>query len=697
MADTVTYATRLSSDDSLEAMLRMHRQEGIANCQRFWDKSKRLKKFAARQQWPGADNKDQKQSGTTRRSPRLTIPETSRILATFTGRQMMERFERQYVPRNQSAARYAETMSKVDKAVMQLCDGEQIDSAAFKDGPGIQGISWVRWFIDEWSAEDPQLRFIDVPIWSMLWPATRELNLRDRAWHRWGSWWAQQAVRDRWSDKYDQITTLIGARTFGAKDATQPGQSSRIPWAGQAGNKPLAMSEYYDPGQRCLWIEYEEWKEYVLRWALVRPTDATMSYADAIAVKLDPQQLQAGAAADPLERVELSAKQLSEFKKAHFAATGEEVPSEMYVRKPRILYKYAYICGDVVLESGDLDVGCFTLTAMAAERVEHPDTTDYISLLEDLEDAQRMVNYVMSALVRDIQINPKGVLFVEQGLFRDQNEALEAFTSPGGVIQIPRGKISQGGKPYDWVAGGTSGYSNKLETMLSFYREALPRLAGFNPAALGQLGSDIRRVSGQVVRQLTDAAMTSNAERVDSFRLYRRECGRIFLAHARQLWDVEDLITFIGEEDAYDYVYDEQTGEQAIDPTTGQPQRILVVPPKEMWTPDAWKEIAIEEVTPTDDETSALWDTLQTQVQLLLQPMADTGKALFTSEDLVDLLPKIPATRRSRMRMRVQRDIKQMKMQKAQEMMAQQQAASGDESQVGGDGDGAGDMAEQAA
>ncbi len=686
MADTVTYATRLATDDSLEAMLRQHRQEGIANCQRFWDKSTRLKKFAARQQWPGNSDKNaHKQSGTTRRSPRLTIPETSRILATFTGRQMMERFERQYVPRNQSAARYAETMSKVDKAVMDLCDGEQVDSAAFKDGPGIQGISWVRWLIDEWSAEEPQLRFIDVPIWQMLWPATRELNLRDRAWHRWGSWWAQQAVRDRWPDEYDKIATLIGTRTFGAKEATQPGQSSRIPWAGQAGNKPLAMSDYYDPGQRCLWIEYEEWKEYVLRWALVRPVDPTMSYADAVAVQLDPQQLQAGAATDPLERIELSAKELAEFKKAHYAATGERVPSEMYVRKPRILYKYAYICGDVVLESGDLDVGCFTLTAMAAERVEHADTTDYISLLEDLEDAQRMVNYLMSALVRDIQINPKGVFIYEEGLFKDANEALESFTSPGGVIKVPRGKISQGGKPYEWVAGGTSGYSNKLETMLAFYREALPRLAGFNPAALGQLGTDIRRVSGQVVRQLTDAAMTSNAERVDSFRLYRRENGRIFLAHARKLWDVEDLIAFIGEEDAYDYVYDETTGEQVTDPATGQPQRVLVIPPKSMWTPNAWKEIAIEEVTPTDDEMSALWDTLQTQVQLLLQPMADTGKSLFTSEDLVDLLPKIPAARRSRMRMRVQREIKQMKMQQAQAMMAQQaEAATGDAAAVAG-------------
>jgi hypothetical protein len=273
----------------------------------------------------------------------------------------------------------------------------------------------------------------------------------------------------------------------------------------------------------------------------------------------------------------------------------------------------------------------------------------------------------MSALIRDIQINPKGVLFVEQGLFRDKNDALAAFTAPGGVIEVPRGRLGgTNGKPWEYVAGNTSAYSSKLESMLAFYREAIPRLAGFNPAALGQLGTDIRRVSGEVVRQLADATMTSNAERIDSLRLYRREGARIFMAFARTLWEPEDLIRFIGESDAYDEVLDPQT----LMPTG---ERVLVIPPKEAWHEDYWKEIAIEEVQPSDSELSAFWDTIQTQVQLLQAPMPDTGQPLFEAADWIKLFPKMPAALREKMLARI-------KMQQiAQEQAAQ--AAAGQQGQ----------------
>lgn len=691
MADTISFASRMSSDASVSDLMREHRNEGIANCGPFWSKAERLKKFAARIQWPEGKNEN---TDPNRKAARLTIPETSRVLAAFSGRQILERVEREYIPRNQSAARWAETLTKIDKAVCQACDGEQVDSAAFRDGPGIQGISWVRWSVDE-TGEKPQLKFETVPIWSMMWPATREINLRDRGWHRWGSWWPQATVRDRWADAYEAIKQSIGVKPWSAIEQKH-GASSRNPWTGGDGNKPLQGSSVYSPKDRSFWIEYEEWRELVTYFEIARPVDPTMPYTAAIeasdeyAAAVREQGADAAAAAgltDPMERVELTAADLKAFRKEQLAVHGEDVPESIIARKPRMIYRYAYLCGDTVLEHGDGPVQSFTFQAMAAEVVELPDRTYYIGLLEDLEDAQRMVNYMMSALIRDIQINPKGVLFIEQGLFRDRNDALSAWTTPGGVIEIPRGRMlgAQSNKPYEWVAGGTNAHSSKLESMLAFYREAIPRLAGFNPAALGQLGNDIRRISGEVVRQLTDATMTSNAERVDALRLYRREGGRIFLGFARMLWKPEDLIDFIGEDDAYDDVLDPTTGEPVIDPTTGAPQRRLAIPPKEMWRPDAWKEIAIEEVAPTDNELAALWDSMQTQVQLFLQPMADTGKPLFTAEDFVEILPKLPAARRQKMLLRVRQQAAAMK---AQELAARQ-AQEAQQAQATAQGQGA--------
>jgi hypothetical protein len=666
VADIVSYASRLESDGSIEAMWKDHRSEGVANCAHPWTEARRLKKFAARDQWPDRDRNNQ--NDPNRRAARLTIPETSRVLAAFSGKQIMQRVEREYIPRNQETSRWAETLSKVDRAVCQACDGEQTDSAAFRDGPGIQGISWVRWYVDDWSRSTPQLRYETVPIWQMMWPPTRQLNLADRGWHRWGSWWPQSTVKSRWPSDYANLKVTLGKNVWTAAQQ-QAGLSSRIPWAGGIANKPLAMSETYDPKSRCFWVEYEEWRELVTFWEIARPSDPSMSYETALdldkqrILALSDPQTASQAPEDPMESVEMSAEDLAAYKKERLASHDEDVPRDLISKKQRMVYRYAYGIGDKVLESGDIEQGCFTFQAMAAEVVELEDRTLYISLLKDLEDAQKMVNYMMSAMIRDIQINPKGVLFVEQGLFRDKNEALTAWTSPGGVIEIPRGKLSQGGQPYKFEAGGTTAYSGKLEAQLAFWREAIPRLAGFNPAALGQLGNDIRRVSGEVVKQLADATMVSNAERMDSLRLYRREGGRIFMAFARTLWEPEDLIQFIGESDAYDDVLDPQTMQP--DPQTGEPQRTLAIPPKSMWHEDAWKEIAIEEVQPSDSDLETFWNVIQTQVQLLQAPMPDTGKPLFQAEDWIKMFPKMPAALRAKMLARIKMQQQQFQQQQA--------------------------------
>lgn len=683
MADNISYADRLTADPSDDALWRDHRAEGIANCSPHWKKSSRLKKFAARIQWAEEDvNKFQSRS---RKPAHLTLPETSRVLAAFSGRQILQRVEREYIPRHDEAARYAETMTKVDRAIHHACDGEQIDSAAFRDGPGIQGISWVRWFIDDWTHDTPQLKFETVPIWNMMWPSTREINLRDRAWQRWGSWWPQSTVKSRWPDAYKKIQVEIGSNQWTSIQQTA-GKSSRNPWTGGAGQQPLPAGDAYDPKTRCFWVEYEEYRELVTYYLVSTPVDPKLTYDEALA--LDQQRIIAladpstfdQAPPDPFENVEMSPDEVRDYRRQRRATHDDDIPPTLMSRKQRMVYRYIYGVGDHILESGDIDQGCFTYQAMAAEVVELEDKTLYISLLEDLEDAQRMVNYMMSALIRDIQINPKGTLFVEQGLFRNKDAALDAFTTAGGVIEIPRGRMGAGGaKPWEFVAGGTNVYSSKLENMLAFYREAIPRLAGFNPAALGQLGQDIRRVSGEVVRQLADATMTSNAERIDALRLYRREGARIFLAFARTLWEPEDLIQFIGESDAYDDV---------LDPITGEPtgERTLAIPPKEMWEEMAWREIAIEEVQPSDAEMTAFWDAIQTQIALFQSPMPDTGKPLLESGDWVKMMPKMPAAMRQKILARLKVQRAKFMQQQAQAEAAQQAAQAAQSAQTQGGG-----------
>lgn len=681
MADTQSYASRLASDDSLEAMFRDHRQEGISNCSAKWKEASRLKEFAARIQWAERDRN--KLDDPNRKAVRLTLPETSRVLAAFSGKQIMQRVEREYIPRNQDAARDAEMWTKVDKSVHQACDSEQVDTAAFRDGPGIQGISWVRNYVDEWSYDKPRYRRETVPIWNMMWPATRTLNLADRGWQRWGSWWPQSTVRSRWPDAYDKIRMMIGSNQWSSIQQTAA-QHSHIPWTGGPGNKPLSTADAYDPKGRCFWIEYEEFRELVTCYVVAKPLDPAMGYDEAY--EIDRQRIVAladpatapTAPPDPFEPIEMSSDELRAFKRQWLATHGEEVPKQAVARKQRMVYRYIYGCGDDILEHGDLEQGCFTFQALAAEVVELETETKYISLLADLVDAQKMVNYMMSALVRDFQINPKGGLIVEQGLFRDKNEALAAWTSWGGVVEVPRGRLSGGGKAFELIPSPTNTHTSKIENILALYQEAVTRLAGFNPAALGQVGNDIRRVSGEVIRQLADATMTSNAERIDALRLYRRESARIFMAFARILWDgPEDLIPYVGESDAYDDV---------LDPVTGQPtgERVLAIPPKEAWREDYWKEIAIEEVQPNDDALASFWDKVQTQVALLQAPMPDTGQPLFTAEDWVKIFP-MPAAMRQKLLARVKQQQQKFAAEQAALAQAQsQQVAPMQEQDAGG-------------
>lgn len=695
MADSTTYADRINQGDSLEDMLREHRDAGAQAWSPIWKKATEMQRFTNGEQWPEADTRRAEEVAKTggRKPVLMTNDEISPVLQTFAGRQMMQRFERAYMPRHPGAARQGEIMTAVDRAMMQAADAEQVESAAFKDGPGIQGVSCIRWELDDLNERGGGLLLNDLPIWQVMAdPSARRANLGDRKWHRFGSWWPQREVKERWPKKWTEVVGFVGAGRPWSGGET--GESSRIPWAGMAGNKPL---EPYHPKGKALWVEYEEWREVNEFYEVGRPVDETQTYALALAAAMEAEGPDAP---DTLTTTEMkSRKEVNEFMDQHVAVFGEEVPKEFIVRKRKVVYKYAYICGDIVLETDDLPTGYWTMQFMTGFRFPQPAKVTWRSLVERLVDPQRWVNVWLSALIRNIQISPKGLLVVEEGVFKNRNEAMAAWSSPGGLIMVGRGKLTGGQKGFEFLSGGTQPYHAMVESLMAFSRDAIPRLAGFNPGALGQLGTDLRRISGEVVRQVQDAAMTANAEPFDNLRLHRREGGRIFLSFLRTFFEVEDIVRIVGEDVAYETVMvpamqpvmqpvtgpdgqpimgpdgqpqmqpatDPATGEPqmepvidqltgqpltkpAVDPATGMPMRRLMVPEKGQWREDNWKEIAVEDVVPSGDQLQVVWKALETSIQILLQPQPDTGLPLFSSEVLTEIIPGLPTQIREKMR-----------------------------------------------
>lgn len=737
MADSTPIAVRMDQDDTLEEMLASHRSVGVKFWQKTWDEASLYQKFVGGEQWP--DNDKAYIAKSPNRTARLTFDRISPILQTFSGRQIMQRFERAYIARHPDAARQAEIMTLVDRAMMDAADADQVESTVFKDGPGIQGIAAQRWELDTLNERGGGILLTDLPIWQcMADPEARSINLRDRAWHRFGKWVPQTEVRNRWPDKWQAIQSNAGGAAYVNTESTE---SSRIPWAGLSGNKPV---EWYYPRAKSMWIEYEEWREKTTYWEVGVPVDETMSYAEAQQVALSPsddandpagtgETGETGPPDDPFTtRTFTSLAELRAFKDAHQAAFNEEVPRDQIVTKDTIVYKYAYICGDTILETDEVPTGYWTIQFITGFRFPLANEVRWKSLVSRLIDPQKWINVMVSALIRNLQMSPKGLLFVEDGFFKNRNEALSSWASPGGVITVRRGGLTGGAIGYKWEQGGSSPYQGMVESLFSMYKELIPELAGFNPGALGQLGSDLRRISGEVVRQVQDSAMTSNAEPFDSLHLHRKEGGYIFLSFMRRFFEVEDIIRIVGEDVAYETVMepatkpvlDPMTGQPPVDPATGQPQldpatgqppvepvidpatgialmkpvidpktgqaqRRLVVPDKENWRPDWFKEIAVEDTVPTGDQLQALWKSLETSIQIMLQPQPDTGMPLFNSEDLAEIIPGIPAERREKMLQRIKAAALQRLMQPPPQQppgstdSQPDQSAQGDQNQSG--------------
>jgi len=656
-------------------MLLRHRDEGIRACKAIWMKATDLQRYANESgsgQW---SKKNQKlytanlQPAGNRAHARLGVNEISQIIQTLSGRQMMARLERSYEPRSARQQLFAEAMTLIDKALMQASDAEQVESAAFKDGPGIQGVSCIRYEYDTISDEKGRIVLTDWPIWQTMWNGSaRQINLKDRTWHRIAMWVPAAQVKERWGAKWEKVRNLVASQPWASIETSE--SSSRTPWTGGDGNLPMDQFPYYSEHHNELWVEYEEWKERETVYKVGVPQDPGSTYAQALSAGTLPD------GRDTIAPVTMTRKELTEWKAQHTAATGEEVPAELVVSQVREKYQYAYVCGETVLETGLIPIGQFTLLFLTGFRYPQPDRTDWIGLTERLVEVQQWMNLLLTATMKLLEVNPKGVLVYEQGTFRSKKEAMQEWASTGGTIEVPRGKLQGGNPPYRYEAGGSSGYQQMIDPLFAFYREAIPRLAGFNPGALGQLGTDLRRISGEVLKSVQDAAMASNGELFDSLRQHRVDGGRMVLAFIRTFWAdrPQDLVDMVGEENL-----------QYTDADSGQV--VSAIPPAEMWTPSAWRQISVEEVAPVGDALDSLWESLAQNgaLQILQQPQTDTGQPLFSSEDLIRSIPRLPAAVRNKMVLRT-RQLVQLKQQQAAQDLAsgqngQQQGQQGQQPQ----------------
>lgn len=669
------------------------RHEGATDCAELKRRAVENHRFAApgEEQHP-YDPHDDRGSGGRRRKKFMLMSanEVHPTLSAMSGRQVMSRFERRYIPRRRELRPWAEKFSDYDRAVVDACHADQEESLAFRNGPGIAGVSWMRVSADYLEDPDGKLVIEEVSLWNMLWPAkeARKTNLLDRDWHTHGEWYRVSKFKAMWPDKVEVVKEAIGRAPSWEEDNSVRAKGSPTPWDGKPGSSWTEDDfSFFDPKEKQIWVERYEWREPEMRvFVVVPPEGATYSALD-----------EAGLTRDQMNELveDMSPKDFRAFVRQTQQLYQEDVPANRYIRKERMVYRYAYVAGDVVLEEGEIPVGAFTYEAMTAYPFTQPSKVDWRSVTDAMRTPQIWYNIFLTMLAKYMQVNPKGVLFVERGVFRSRSEGLRQFSSTGGLVEFERGKLSGSpNPPYRFESGGPSPMQGLVQSMLGFAQELLPRSAGFNQGALGQLGPDLRRISGAVVEHVREAAVAAHAELYDSFSLCRQRVGVLILLFLGKVLGIEHMKRVVGDEAFMEEVLDPTTGEPVSDPqmlqqliAAGQldPQEIVQgqpgepfmrrIEPPEGLLDDAIWSVSVEETKPAPDRMRFFWESLSESgaLQAMLTPDAQGVQAL-TAEDVAELAPDIPEDRREKM-------LQRMKMQRAafaaQQQQAQQASAEG--------------------
>lgn len=594
----------------------------------------------------------------------MSVNEVHPVLSTMAGRQVMGRFERRYIPRRKDIRRWAEVLSDWDRAVADASHADQEESSAFRNGPGTAGLSWIEVSVDYLEDPDGMIVIEERPIWNMLWPAqeARKKNLVDREWDIRGDWYPIDEFKALWPTKVSAVRNRIGQAPQWDPSGDGKPTLIRTPWDRMKyGDAPDTELPFADPHERRVWVENYQWREISARFHVAVPPEG-LSYAETDAQVQEQQGLQAAQQAGqstqpqptPYDIQEMSPQEFREFSSAHTLAHPEEpeIPPHRYLRKQQVVYRYADICGNVVLEEGEIEIGRFRREAMTGYPFTQPRKVDWRSVVDALRMPQIWTNIFLTMLVKYMQINPKGLLFAEKGVFRSRNEALGQFASTGGYVEVERGKISGSpNPPFTFHSGGPTPMGGLVQHMLGFAQDMIPRSVGFNWAALGQLGPDLRRISGTVVEHVRDAMVASQAELYDSLALCRKRIGLILIATLGKVLGLDHLRRVVGEDAFMEEVQqmqpDPATGEMSmrpvIDPQTGQPQMRPVEPPEDLLDEAIWS-VSVEETRPAPDRMRFVWESLVESGGL----DALTNLGAIDAEGAVEIMPDLPEENRKR-------------------------------------------------
>lgn len=411
----------------------------------------------------------------------------SRTINAVKGLEVANRQEVRFIPRELQDTGYNEMLTDASRWVRDSCNAEDEESESFGDLV-ICGMGWTETRIDYDEDPDGMILIDHVDPLGMFWDASAtKKNLNDARWVARVKRMSKDDVQEMWPD-YE-----------GAEKADQ--------WLDDDDDPHDASPPHYDNEEKNR-NTHKEIEVVQYQW-YERET---------------------------FYRVQSPDGQIVEFGEERFEKLRDIIGGLPHVKQRRKVYRYAFMIGGRVYESGALAVNDgFTLRCMTGMRDRNKGT--WFGLVSIMMDPQRWANKWLSQMMHIMNSNAKGGVMAEIDAFVDAREAQEEWAKPDAFIKLNPGGLNkvQEREQANFPAG--------FQQLMQYAVDSISDTAGVNMELMGLVGKEQPGVLESMRKQ---AGVTLLSVLFDALRLYRKEQGRILAAFIREYISDGRLIRIVG-------------------------------------------------------------------------------------------------------------------------------------------------------
>lgn len=477
-----------------EAKLRKYRRRltEAQDCLGDWHtRAEQWERYRAGKQW---DDQDLKRNKDMQR-PSLTFNQIHKIITSITGKEIMNRFQIRYRPRDFSDQIGADAITEQVRYHRQLSGAKYEESQAFHDC-AVTGIGCTEIFVDQDDDPNGVISVLRVPRHELYWdPMARRKNLLDAKYVLRGKWLSTDEFQSVFNIDPESISESeeFNANVEAIRDTTDS-------WMYAAGNS----KSFRKSTDEVLVVDYQYSK-----------------YEDAIVFQR-PDGLMDFAWPD-------KAPQLFETMTQMAAQAGMQwTPTPTTAKRPR--YYRCFYAGDRELKSEVLPTRGFSYNFMTGFEDSESETNRgqlFHGLVDIITGPQDFVNKILSQVAHVMSTNPKGGLIAGPGVFENDKDVEKKWAQPGFYLKANMRNFQD-----SMLVVKAEGLNQSWFQLLSIMEAMVPGLVGISQYDLGNPG-DLRRVSGQALSQVQQNQSNMFGPMFDSLGLYRAKLGERYIEMLR--------------------------------------------------------------------------------------------------------------------------------------------------------------------